>query len=103
MSNTPMVIMWINNNQAILSQRKAPTEEMPTVDASPPRTATLAPSLTAVSKVLVNSRPELMFPADFIYQTRTGLHDSRERVFRSHINMIQTFDPYSRIKTLRRR
>jgi hypothetical protein len=95
-----MVIMWINNNQVILSQRKAPTEEMPTVDASPPRTATLASSLSVVSKVFPNSHPELMFSAAFNHQTRTGLHDSRERVFRSHINMIQTFDPYSRIKIL---
>lgn len=57
MANTPMVIMWINNNQVILSQRKAPTEEMPTVDANPPRTATLAPSLSVVSKVLESEIP----------------------------------------------
>ena len=50
MTNTPMVIMWVNNNQVVLSQRKAATEAMPTVDASPPRTATLATSLSVVSK-----------------------------------------------------
>lgn len=57
MTNTPMVIMWLNNGQAILSQREASQEVMPTVVASPPRTATLAPSLS----VLSTSKPELAY------------------------------------------
>ncbi len=49
MANTPMVIMWINSDgTATLSQRKAPSEVMPTVDSSPPRTATMATKLSVV-------------------------------------------------------
>ncbi|OJT06970.1 hypothetical protein TRAPUB_2171 [Trametes pubescens] len=41
MSNTPMVIMWPNSDGTMtLSQRKAPSEVMPTVDSNPPRVAT---------------------------------------------------------------
>jgi len=57
MSNTPMVIMWLNSNQVILSQREASSEVMPTVVANPPRTATFASSLS----VLSTSKPELAF------------------------------------------
>jgi cytochrome b561 len=49
MSNTPMVIMWMNNGRAILSQRSAPSEVMPTVVSSPPRIATLLDSETKIS------------------------------------------------------
>jgi len=83
MSNTPMVIMWLNNNAVILSQRKAPTEEMPTVDASPPRTATLAPSLSVVSNRYLpfgNMTNECLSPA-FDYHTFTRIYDSREPAF----------------------
>lgn len=49
MANTPMVIMWMNSDgSATLSQRKAPTEVMPTVDPSPPRTASMATNLNVV-------------------------------------------------------
>jgi hypothetical protein len=49
MANTPMVIMWINSDgTATLSQRKALSEVMPTVDSSPPRTATMATKLSVV-------------------------------------------------------
>ncbi|KAG6900546.1 hypothetical protein C0993_009123 [Termitomyces sp. T159_Od127] len=48
MANTPMVIMWPNGNDVVLSQRKAPREVMPTVDPSPPRIATIDKSLTSV-------------------------------------------------------
>ncbi|KIM40060.1 hypothetical protein M413DRAFT_73322 [Hebeloma cylindrosporum] len=47
--------MWINNNQVILSQRQASAEVMPTVVANPPRTATVASSLS----VLSTTKPEL--------------------------------------------
>jgi hypothetical protein len=57
MTKTPMVIMWLNNGQVILSQREASAQVMPTVVANPPRTATLAPSLS----VLSTSKPELAF------------------------------------------
>lgn len=49
MANTPMVIMWINNGRAILSQRSAPSEVMPTVASSPPRIATQLDSETKIS------------------------------------------------------
>lgn len=63
MANTPMVIMWPNNDGNItLSQRQAPSEVMPTVASDPPRTATLEQSLSSVS----GSNPKLVFtiPAD---------------------------------------
>jgi len=53
MADTPMVIMWLNNGQVILSQRQASAEVMPAVVANPPRTATLAPSLSDVSGLLL--------------------------------------------------
>ncbi|KAF7315967.1 CBD9-like protein [Mycena indigotica] len=50
MSNTPMVIMWSNSDGSItISQRKAPSEVMPTVDSNPPRLATLSTSLSTTS------------------------------------------------------
>ncbi|KAH0589462.1 hypothetical protein H2248_005210 [Termitomyces sp. 'cryptogamus'] len=49
MAGTPMVIMWPNGNDVVLSQRKAPAEVMPTVDPNPPRIATLDNSLTSLS------------------------------------------------------
>ncbi|KIP02587.1 hypothetical protein PHLGIDRAFT_95856 [Phlebiopsis gigantea 11061_1 CR5-6] len=58
MANTPMVIMWPNSDGTItLSQRKAPQEVMPTLDASPPRTATAQPALSSLS----GSNPKLVF------------------------------------------
>ncbi|KAI0644677.1 hypothetical protein C8Q79DRAFT_1011697 [Trametes meyenii] len=63
MTNTPMVIMWPNSDGSItLSQRKAPGETMPTVDASPPRTATSDPGASAIT----GAKPKLTFtiPAD---------------------------------------
>ncbi|THH26653.1 hypothetical protein EUX98_g7532 [Antrodiella citrinella] len=58
MANTPMVIMWPNSDGTItLSQRKAPQEVMPTVDPSPPRVATIQPSLSSLS----GSNPKLVF------------------------------------------
>ncbi|KAI0630134.1 hypothetical protein C8Q77DRAFT_244220 [Trametes polyzona] len=63
MANTPMVIMWPNSDGSItLSQRKAPSEVMPTVDSSPPRTATL----DASASDLTGKLPKLSFtiPAD---------------------------------------
>ncbi|KAI0771783.1 hypothetical protein BC629DRAFT_755484 [Irpex lacteus] len=63
MANTPMVIMWPNNDGNItLSQRQAPSEVMPTVASNPPRIATLEQSLSSVS----GSNPKLVFtiPAD---------------------------------------
>lgn len=43
MANTPMVILWPNDDMSItLSQRMAPAEVMPTVDPNPPRVATLS-------------------------------------------------------------
>lgn len=63
MANTPMVIMWPNSDGTItLSQRKAPAEVMPTVDSSPPRTASAQSALS----VLSGSNPKLVFtvPAD---------------------------------------
>jgi len=41
--------MWENDGQAIISQRKAPFETMPTLDSNPPRIATVADSLTSLS------------------------------------------------------
>jgi len=58
MVNTPMVIMWMNSDgTATLSQRKASSEAMPTVDSSPSRTATLATGLS----VLSTAKPTLAF------------------------------------------
>ena len=58
MANTPMVIMWPNADGSItLSQRHAPSEQMPTVDPNPPRTATSEPSLS----VLSGNNPKLAF------------------------------------------
>jgi len=53
-----MVIMWLNDGQVILSQREASAEVMPTVVANPPRTATLAPSLSVVSGQPLVPTPE---------------------------------------------
>ncbi|KAG5636522.1 hypothetical protein H0H81_007748 [Sphagnurus paluster] len=44
-----MVIMWENDGQVILSQRRAPGEVMPTVDSNPPRIATFAQSASSLS------------------------------------------------------
>ncbi|KAH9859060.1 hypothetical protein C2E23DRAFT_880437 [Lenzites betulinus] len=63
MANTPMVIMWPNSDGTItLSQRKAPSEVMPTVDANPPRIAAADTAASDVSGTL----PKLSFtiPAD---------------------------------------
>ncbi|KAF8070159.1 hypothetical protein FPV67DRAFT_1004422 [Lyophyllum atratum] len=49
MANSPMVIMWQNEGKVILSQRKAPREQMPTVDPNPPRIATLVDSLSSIA------------------------------------------------------
>lgn len=53
-----MVIMWPNSDGSItLSQRKAPGEIMPTVDSSPPRTATAQAAMSTTS----GSNPKLVF------------------------------------------
>ncbi|KAI8992904.1 hypothetical protein BD414DRAFT_412963 [Trametes punicea] len=58
MANTPMVIMWPNSDGSItLSQRKAPAEVMPTVDANPPRVATADPSASD----LTGSTPKMTY------------------------------------------
>jgi len=58
MPNTPMVIMWINKDGSVtLSQRSAPTEEMPTVDPNPPRQALKSLSSTVIS----STTPQLAF------------------------------------------
>ncbi|KAK7677534.1 hypothetical protein QCA50_019540 [Cerrena zonata] len=58
MANTPMVIMWPNSDGKItLSQRKSTGEFMPTVDSSPPRTATAQAALSTAS----GSNPKLVF------------------------------------------
>jgi len=58
MANTPMVIMWMNSDGTItLSQRKASSEVMPTVDSNPPRTASLDNGLS----VLSSSKPSFAF------------------------------------------
>ncbi|KAF8906571.1 hypothetical protein CPB84DRAFT_1882361 [Gymnopilus junonius] len=50
MPDTPMVIMWINNDGSVtLSQRSAAAEVMPTVDSSPPRKAVKVSGLTISS------------------------------------------------------
>ncbi|KAG6842071.1 hypothetical protein C0991_002725 [Blastosporella zonata] len=49
MANTPMVIMWPNDGAVVLSQRMAPREVMPTVDANPPRVASVVDSLTSAN------------------------------------------------------
>ncbi|KAI0708955.1 hypothetical protein C8T65DRAFT_204648 [Cerioporus squamosus] len=63
MANTPMVIMWPNSDGTLtISQRKAPGEVMPTVDASPPRVA----SADAAASDLTGTQPKLTFtiPSD---------------------------------------
>lgn len=58
MANTPMVIMWMNSDGTVtLSQRKAPSEVMPTVDSNPARTASLDNELS----VLSSSKPSFAF------------------------------------------
>jgi hypothetical protein len=58
MANTPMIIMWMNSDgTATLSQRKAPTEVMPTIDSNPPRKASFSSALS----VLSSSKPSLAF------------------------------------------
>ncbi|KAH9926649.1 uncharacterized protein BXZ73DRAFT_102905 [Epithele typhae] len=58
MANTPMVIMWSNSDGSVtLSQRKAPSEVMPTVDSSPPRAASVDMSAVALS----GSQPQFGF------------------------------------------
>jgi len=58
MAHTPMVIMWMNSDgTATLSQRKASSEAMPTVDSNPPRTATFSSALS----VLSSTKPSLAF------------------------------------------
>lgn len=50
MAHSPMVIMWANPDGSItLSQRSAPREVMPTVESSPPFTASIDTSLSSVS------------------------------------------------------
>ncbi|CAK5265808.1 unnamed protein product [Mycena citricolor] len=50
MANAKMVIMWSNSDGSVtLSQRTAPGEQMPTLDASPPFLATLSESLSTAS------------------------------------------------------
>ncbi|KAF7343078.1 CBD9-like protein [Mycena venus] len=50
MANTPIIIMWENPDGYItLSQRQASGEVMPTVDANPPRVATLDTALSTAS------------------------------------------------------
>ena len=50
MTDAAMVILWENSDGTItLSQRSASAHIMPTVDANPPQTATLAPSLSTTS------------------------------------------------------
>ncbi|KAF8973311.1 hypothetical protein BDZ97DRAFT_1780761 [Flammula alnicola] len=44
MANSPMVIMWINSGNIILSQRSATGQVMPTVASNPPRAATVVQS-----------------------------------------------------------
>lgn len=63
MANTPMVIVWPNSDGTVtISQRKAPAEQMPTVDSSPPRTATLDMAASSLS----GTNPKISFtlPAD---------------------------------------
>jgi len=63
MPNTPMVIMWMNNDgTATISQRQARAEVMPTVDSNPPRTATLATNLLVVSRPCCILRARLIIP-----------------------------------------
>jgi hypothetical protein len=58
MADTPMVIMWMNSDgTTTLSQRKAASEVMPTVDSNPPRTASFSSALS----VLSSSKPSLAF------------------------------------------
>ncbi|KDR75941.1 hypothetical protein GALMADRAFT_516288 [Galerina marginata CBS 339.88] len=58
MSNTPMVIMWINSDSSVtLSQRSAPTEAMPTVVQNPPRIAVKSLDLSIIS----SNKPQLAF------------------------------------------
>jgi len=58
MANTPMVIMWGNANGSVtLSQRIAASHVMPTVQASPPRIASIVPSATNLG----GSKPQFGF------------------------------------------
>jgi len=81
MADTPMVIMWINSDgTATLSQRKASTEVMPTVDSNPTRTATFSTALSLVWQqtpyyCLSFSRRYLVSAA-FLFETFFCFHDS---------------------------
>ncbi|KAI0743639.1 hypothetical protein C8Q80DRAFT_1106923 [Daedaleopsis nitida] len=58
MANSPMVIMWPNQDGSItVSQRTAPGEVMPTLDSNPPRIATA----DAAASDLTGSQPKLTF------------------------------------------
>ncbi|CAK5265915.1 unnamed protein product [Mycena citricolor] len=62
MAGSPMVIMWPNSNGSVtISQRSAPTEQMPTLVANPARVATLDTALSTTS-----GNPQFVFtiPSD---------------------------------------
>jgi hypothetical protein len=70
MANTPMVIMWINRDGTVtLSQRKASSEIMPTVDSNPPRRASFSTALS----VLSSSKPSFAFTIPTNSDTRQSL------------------------------
>ena len=58
MANTPMVIMWPNSDGSItVSQRQAPSEQMPTLVSNPPRVATA----DQAGSDLTGTQPKLAF------------------------------------------
>jgi hypothetical protein len=58
MVNSPMVIMWPNDDSTItLSQRSATSEAMPTVDSNPPRVATLSQTLS----ITIGNKPQFVY------------------------------------------
>lgn len=60
MANSPMVILWPNDDgSTTLSQRQAPAEVMPTLVNNPSRTATSVDVLSDTSKT--SSNPKLAF------------------------------------------
>jgi len=70
MADTPMVIMWMNSDgTATLSQRKASSEVMPTVDSNPPRTASFYSALS----VLSSSKPSFAFTIPSNSDTKQSL------------------------------
>jgi hypothetical protein len=77
-----MIIMWMNSDgTATLSQRKAPTEVMPTIDSNPPRKASFSSALSVVWQphviIVFRSQPTV-FMAAIIFQTFLGFHTSSQ-------------------------